>query len=156
MGQDFPHCTRTCQNHTHSGYGGVGPLALLWCQGSLGVSSLDRCPGSSLLLCLVSFVCPAIQCLQALSPLLRALCLLPPAPHGDGGSIRPVPTALIFRLNINHSLVLLSLLTPQPQINSVTSPQPSALCSVIALSNSVSVFRHLRSRTSRSTVYLFW
>ena len=28
--------------------GGVGPLALLWCQGSLGVCSFDRCPGSSL------------------------------------------------------------------------------------------------------------
>jgi hypothetical protein len=72
------------------GVNGVGPLALLWCQGSLGVSSIDRCPGSNVSLsCL--FVL-AIQCPGGLSPLLIGGSLLG-SPRSTGA--RPLSAGMI-------------------------------------------------------------
>ena len=97
---------------------------------------------------------PTIQCLWALSPLLRALCLLPPAPHGDGGAIRPVLLAQQFSLFITASSLSaqISLISLSSTV-SVLSPQPSATQLTLCLNT---VLRVPLFASSDHNFYLFW
>jgi hypothetical protein len=93
-----------------------GPFPVYQCR--LVVSSTSS-------LCLV----PLYSAFGLCPSCFRAVCFFPPAPHGDGGAIRPVPLALF-----SHSLSLfllfyffalgLSLIRPPIQLLC----QPSALC----------------------------